>query len=208
MEFEWGEGHAGTARTMLGAARHDESSGADSCEAETIIEFRSLYYMGRDPGVWWQTVQSPLVFASLPRGLIEFIYFGGTRSVRPDGKLFLRKVADDITVAEEDIRFMYTLPEPVAAATARKAAHYQRWLQKKKTTKKTSGQKAAAAPVAAAAPIAKKKQVEKVNKSAKKEGAIGAVDDAPAKVKRAKKVKKAGAEAAKVASGSKKKKKR
>ena len=111
MEFEWGEGHAGTARATLGAARHDASNDKDSCEAETVIEYRSLYYNGRDPGMWWQTVQSPLVFASLPRGLIDFIYVGGVKSVRPDGKLFLRKVAKDLAVTEEDIDFMYTLPE-------------------------------------------------------------------------------------------------
>ena len=110
MQIEWGDGHAGHMRILPGTSRLgmiDSEDGVPEggrCESETVLENRNLYFAGRDPGFWWQTIQSPLVFKTIPRGLISWIR---THSPHAEGKLFLRKVTKNIFIDEVDIAWMY-----------------------------------------------------------------------------------------------------
>jgi|TARA_B110000902_G_C14107528_1_gene513044 hypothetical protein len=121
--FFWGQGHSGGpwfedgAPRVRGSLIHTDMGGAaleknmeeeyhDRCEAETVLAYgggygrgNGFFYGGVDPGVWWETSSSPLVFKTLPRGLID--------AVQSRGHLFLRKVVDGIAIEAPDLTYLY-----------------------------------------------------------------------------------------------------
>ena len=101
MAMWWGEGHSGGSwsssakRTSLNLRNTDEP---DECSAETNLDMRDFY--GADyNGIWFQTQARPLVFRTLPRGVV--------RKAHATGGLFLRKVHAELAVTEAELVHMY-----------------------------------------------------------------------------------------------------